>query len=99
MNDQESSNLLELPADLIGEDPETFKQWLLVALAAQRPTTVLSGKYVTRIGTASLQLLVAFRKECDVRAIRFELRDASRALLESLACAGLERELGLPPVS
>ena len=94
----DTSNILELPSDLINEDMDSFKQSLLVALAAQRPTA-LSGKYVTRVGTAALQLLVAFRKECVAREIRFELREASRPLLETVACAGLEGELGLSPAA
>ena len=92
--DRETSNFLELPADLITEDPELFKQWLLAALAAQRPT-ILSGKAVARLGTAALQLLVAFYRECQARSIQCELRDASPALAETLACVGLDRELGL----
>ena len=93
-NDSEISNSFELPSDLINEDPEALKQWLLTALVAGRPA-VLSGKRVSRVGTAALQLLIAFRKECDVRAIPCELREPSRALLEALDCTGLAVHLGV----
>lgn len=84
----EASNWLELPSDLICEDGEAFKQWLLLALAREQPVT-LCGRAVTRVGTAALQLLVAFRRACDERAVSFELREPSRALLDTLACTGL----------
>ena len=88
-----TSNLLELPADLINQDSEGFKQWLLEGLVAGRPL-VMSGKHVTRIGAAALQLLVAFRRECAIRDIGFELSAPSRVLLDVLAQTGLSHELG-----
>ena len=95
MSIDETAKLLELPADLVGEDPDVLKQRLLSALAAQS-SMLVSGKAVTRVGTAALQLLVAFRRECETRALPFELRDPSPALLETLACVGLGDELGVP---
>lgn len=95
MNDNlDLPNLLELPSDLMTEEPEAFKQWLLVAVAARR-STVVSGKGVTRIGTAALQLLVAFRRECLTNGVSFELREPSRPLLEAIACTGLGGELAI----
>lgn len=84
----EAANGLELPSDLICEDFEAFKQWLLLALAREQPVT-LCGRTVTRVGTSALQLMLALRRECDARAIPFELREPSRALLDTLACMGL----------
>ncbi|MET0792643.1 MAG: STAS domain-containing protein [Polyangiaceae bacterium] len=91
---EQIGNFLELPADLITEDPESFKQWLLAALVAHSPT-ILTGRNVTRVGTAALQLLVAFRRQCEVQAVQYELRDASPALRDTLACLGLAHEVGL----
>ena len=88
----EAPNCLELPSDLICEDTEALKQSFLSALAQQQPIT-LSARAVTRVGTAALQLLVALRRECDLRAIPFELRNPSRPLLEALACTGLSNAL------
>jgi len=90
----QKSSFLELPSDLICEDPEVLKQWLVSALSAARPA-IISGRLVTRVGTAALQLLVAFRRECTARVMQVEIRDASPSLLDTVACAGLSEELGL----
>ena len=86
--------LLELPADLIASDPEALKQTLLGALAARHPT-VLSGLNVTRIGTAALQLLVAFRRDSVAQGSTVELRDASKPLLDALTSLRLAEAVGL----
>jgi len=85
-------NVLALPSDLITEDPESLKQWLLAALAARR-SIALEGGGVTRVGTAALQLLVAFRRECQTLGLACELRDASQALRDTLSCLNLQKEL------
>jgi len=89
-----SWNLLELPDDLIAEDPEGFKQWLLAAVATRLPTA-FDGSNVTRVGTAALQLLVAFRHACQSLGVTCEIRDASQSLTDTLSCLGLENELPL----
>lgn len=88
----QTPNLLDLPADLVGEDSENFKQWLLAALLGDKPLA-LSGKGVTRVGTAILQLLVAARRECESRGVRFQLCERSPALKDAIACTGLELAL------
>jgi anti-anti-sigma regulatory factor len=89
---EEIWNMLELPSDLTAEDPDSLKQWLLAALVAQR-ACALSGQNVTRIGTPAIQLLIAFRRECEAQGLRCELRDASPALRDALVCVGLEAHL------
>ena len=86
--------LLELPGDLIAHDPDELKNWLLAAFAARQPT-ILSGRNVTRIGTAALQLLVAFRRDAAAQGMTVELRDASQPLLDAVACLGLTQAVGL----
>ena len=85
---------LELPSDLIGQDPEDFRQSLLSALTSLQSVT-LSGRNVSRIGTSALQLLVAFRRDAAALGVSVELKDPSQPLLDTLVTLGLAEAVGL----
>ena len=90
----DSGSSLALPEDLIAIDPEALKQLLLGALASDRDLS-LSGKAVTRVGTAALQLLLAFRRQGAERDLELSLSEPSPALLDGIRCLGLETALGV----
>lgn len=94
-SDSSSVTLLVLPSDFLGCDAEALRQELLSALVRARPIE-LDGQAVTRAGTASLQLLVAFFREAAQREVPARLRTPSRALLDAMHVLGLD---GYPEVA
>lgn len=86
-----TTTVVSLPQDLIACDPEQLRQLLLAALAAGRDV-VLEADSVTRIGTAALQLLLAFLRDARGRKLTVALRGNSSSFAEALRCSALERD-------
>jgi|SRR6478752_4225178 len=85
------NNVIALPADLMGEEPEVLRQTLLSALARGR-TTVVDASQVGRLGTAALQVLLAFLREAVEKGVPVELLSPSRAVVDALHSSGLARD-------
>jgi anti-anti-sigma regulatory factor len=90
----QSSTTVELESDLIGQDPEALKQAFLAALVPGH-AIVVQAAAVSRAGTATLQLLLAFLRDARAKGLAFEVRDASPALRDAASAAGLTADLGL----
>lgn len=90
-DDANASTVLELESDLIALDPETLKQTLLASLVPGRSVLLVAAN-VARVGTAALQLLLAFLREADQKGLEVDLRDSSRALRDAVVTAGLDRD-------
>lgn len=88
----QASTVLELESDLIGQDPEVFKQALLAALVPGQPV-VLRAAGVSRAGTVALQLLLAFLREARAKGLAVQLHDASAALRDAVSVAGMDKLL------
>src|SRR6478609_939414 len=87
----EQATLVALPADMIGEDPEMLRQLLLDALIQNR-RVVLDASQVARVGTACLQLVLAFLREATLKQLAVEIRSPSTALADALLCTGLGQD-------
>ena len=83
--------MVALPPELMGDEPEALKQALLHALVCGR-LTVLDASNVTRVGTAALQVIWAFMRDCQRKSLVVELRAPSQAFLDALDCCGLSSE-------
>ncbi len=85
------TTVISLPQDLIAYDPEQLRQLLLAALAPGRDV-VLVADSVTRIGTAALQLLLAFLRDARRRELTVALSGGSSSFAEALKCSALDRD-------
>jgi anti-anti-sigma regulatory factor len=83
--------MITLADELLGEAPEALKQALLAAVVRGQPTVIDAGG-VARVGTAALQVLLAFLAEAQRKSIPVGVHAPSRAFLDALDCTGLSRE-------
>jgi STAS domain len=86
--DLDGETLLVLPADFLSCDAEVLKQELISALVRAKPVELRGGD-VTRAGTASLQLVLAFLREAERRRVPVRIGTASSSLLDALHTVGL----------
>lgn len=86
-----SDTVIALAEELQGDAAEALKQTLLAALVRGRPT-VVEASQVARVGTAALQVLLAFLRDAECKALAVELRAPSRSMLDALAGTGLALE-------
>lgn len=93
-----SDNIVTLPEELLGEEPEALKQALLAVLVRGQPA-ILDGARVHRVGTAALQVLLAFLRDCSNKSLAVQLRAPSRALLDAFECTGLATDALLEKAS
>jgi anti-anti-sigma regulatory factor len=85
------NTVIALAEELLGEAPEALKQALLAAIVRGQPTVIDAGG-VGRVGTAALQVMLAFLAEAQRKSIPARLRAPSRAFIDALDCTGLSRE-------
>lgn len=83
--------LVDLASDLMNQDPEALRQSLISALVTRQPIALQAAE-VSRAGTATLQLLLAFLREAHEQGVRVELREPSPALKDAIRTLGLERD-------
>ena len=83
--------MVALPPELMGDEPDALKQALMHALVCGHPT-VLDASNVTRVGTAALQVIWAFLRDCQRKSLLVEVRAPSRVFLDALECSGLASE-------
>lgn len=85
------NTVIALAEELLGEAPEALKQALLAAIVRGQPTVIDAGG-VARIGTAALQVMLAFLAEAQRKSISTGLRAPSQAFIDALHCTGLSHE-------
>jgi anti-anti-sigma regulatory factor len=93
-NDNTFKRLVELPPDLIVQEPEPLRMELLRALDSEVPVAI-DATEVRRVGVVALQLLVGFVREAHQKGLVVRLNGVRPELDEALRCTGLDRDTDL----
>jgi len=85
---------IELPDNLDIRGVESLHEQLELALGAGKNIKLL-GRNVVRLDTAAIQVLIAFKKEVEIRHLKLKWIEPSSTVVDVFSFLALDAEIGI----